>query len=64
MIRIVIGPLFIALILVRCAKVGEFICLIDEDIFMRFSGKWFDVADYPIFPRYNKDNHSLKKIKF
>ena len=35
---------------------GEVIDSVDEDIFRKVGGKWYDVADYPIEPGYNRDD--------
>ena len=40
----------------KFGKKDEIIDLIDDDIFRKVEGKWYDVVEHPIIPGYNKDD--------
>lgn len=40
----------------KIRKDGEVIDSVDEDIFRKVKGKWYDVADNPMVPGYNKED--------
>lgn len=40
----------------KIKKGGEIIDSIDEDIFRKVKGKWYDVVDNPMIPGYNRED--------